>query len=47
MAGPAVLLAMVPLYFGRSEERMMIEVFGEAYHAYTKRTGRVFLKSMQ
>ena len=32
------------LFFGRvaSEERMMLETFGDSYRAYMTRTGRVF-----
>lgn len=43
IAGPASLLLSAPMYWLRvpREEQMMIEVFGDQYRAYMRRTGRV------
>jgi protein-S-isoprenylcysteine O-methyltransferase Ste14 len=44
IAGLIGLVGFIPMYLLRvpSEERMMLEHFGEAYRSYMKRTGRVF-----
>jgi protein-S-isoprenylcysteine O-methyltransferase Ste14 len=43
ISGWASLVLFLPLYLLRvpREEQMMLEQFGEAYHAYMDRTGRV------
>ncbi len=43
VAGLAGLALFTPLYVLRvpREERMMLDRFGEEYHAYMNRTGRV------
>lgn len=43
LAGPSMLVAMVPFYMVRvrNEERLMLEHFGEEYAAYRARTGRL------
>ena len=43
LAGWAFLVLSVPLYLVRipKEEQMMLEHFGEEYHAYKSRTGRL------
>jgi len=43
IAGPAMLLAFIPLYLVRvpREERMMLDHFGREYREYMNRTGRV------
>lgn len=43
IAGPAGLVTFLPVYLVRvpREEQMMLDHFGEAYRAYTERTGRV------
>jgi protein-S-isoprenylcysteine O-methyltransferase Ste14 len=43
IVGPAGLLSFALLYFLRvpSEERMMVEAFGDEYHAYAKSTKRL------
>jgi protein-S-isoprenylcysteine O-methyltransferase Ste14 len=45
-AGLSGILAWTILYFIRvpSEEKMMIEIFGDEYIEYMKQTGRVFPK---
>ena len=47
VAGPAMLVAFVPLYFSRvrREEQMMVERSGEEYREYMSRTGRVLPRS--
>lgn len=42
IAGPASLVAFLPMYFIRipEEERMMLDHFGDAYRSYCSRTGR-------
>jgi len=44
VAGLAGLVGFGVLFFGRvaSEERMMLETFGDSYRSYMARTGRVF-----
>ena len=44
VAGLAGLICFLPVYLFRvpREERMMLNHFGEAYRAYTERSGRVF-----
>jgi len=46
IAGPIDLLFFIPFYLlrVRSEEKMMIEVFGKEYREYMKRTGGIFPK---
>jgi protein-S-isoprenylcysteine O-methyltransferase Ste14 len=43
-AGWSVLPAFAAMYFIRMprEERLMCEKFGDGYHEYARRTGRVF-----
>ena len=43
LAGWAVLPAFAAMYFIRTprEERLMVDTFGEAYHQYAARTGRL------
>ncbi|MGB2864196.1 MAG: protein-S-isoprenylcysteine O-methyltransferase [Sedimentisphaerales bacterium] len=43
LAGWAFLVLSIPLYIARipKEEQMMLEHFGEEYHAYMSRTGRL------
>jgi protein-S-isoprenylcysteine O-methyltransferase Ste14 len=43
ISGPASLASFLPLYLSRvpREERMMLERFGDDYHAYMGRTGRI------
>ncbi len=43
LAGPALLVAFVPMYLVRAplEEAMMLERFGEEYREYMSRTGRI------
>lgn len=44
LAGGAALVTFAPMYFLRTprEERMMCEVFGQAYRDYMARTGRLW-----
>ena len=44
IAGFSFIIVMIPHYFLRvdKEENMMIEQFGEEYHQYKQKTGRVF-----
>lgn len=44
IAGPAFLVVQVPLYLRRipTEERMMLEQYGDEYREYMGRTGRLF-----
>jgi protein-S-isoprenylcysteine O-methyltransferase Ste14 len=44
IAGPAFLVVQIPLYLRRipTEERMMLEEFGDEYREYMKRTGGLF-----
>jgi len=44
IAGPASLVALVPLYLVRvpQEERMMLQHFDDEYRVYCERTGRIF-----
>ena len=46
IAGLGGLLTFIPVYLLRfpSEEKMMIETFGEEYKAYMQRSGRIFPK---
>ena len=46
IVGPAFLVTFVPFYLLRvpSEERMMLDVFGDQYRDYRKRTGRILPK---
>ena len=43
IAGLTFLVFFIPLYFLRvpREEQMMLEYFGEEYHSYMNRTGRI------
>ena len=43
IAGPALLVCFIPLYFMRvpREEQMMLEHFGEEYRCYVNQTGRI------
>ena len=49
IAGWSHLVAFLPLYFLRvpREEQLMHEQFGEAYHAYMERAGRVLPRVFQ
>jgi len=44
IAGPAFLVVQIPLYLRRipTEERMMLEQFGDEYREYMNRTGGLF-----
>ena len=44
IAGPAFLVVQVPLYLRRipTEDRMMLEQYGDEYREYMGRTGRLF-----
>ncbi len=44
LAGWSALVTFAPMYFRRAprEETMMVDYFGEEYHEYMRRTGRLF-----
>jgi protein-S-isoprenylcysteine O-methyltransferase Ste14 len=43
LAGPANLIVFIPFYFLRvpAEEKLMLEIFGDAYREYMKKTGAI------